>query len=107
MNDLDYQKLDEVIHSRVRLAIMATLISVEEADFTFLRDTVKTTDGNLSIQLRKLEDAGYVSTVKSFVQRKPVTRSKLTAKGRKAFETYIRSIEQFLGQSAQGDRQPS
>lgn len=104
MSDLDYQKLDEVIHSRMRLAIMATLLSVDEADFTFLRDTVKTTDGNLSIQLRKLEEAGYVSTIKSFVQRKPVTRSKLTPKGRKAFELYVQRIEQFLKQSEQADK---
>ncbi len=104
MSVLDYQQLDEVIHSRIRLAIMAALLSVDEADFTFLRDTIKTTDGNLSIQLRKLEEAGYVSTVKSFVQRKPVTRSKLTTKGRKAFELYVQKIDEFLRQSGRSDK---
>jgi DNA-binding MarR family transcriptional regulator len=101
MSDFDYQQLDEVIHSRIRLAIMAALLSVDEAEFTFLRDTVKSTDGNLSIQLRKLEEAGYVSTTKSFVSRKPVTRSRLTAKGHKAFELYVRKIEEFLKQGVQ------
>ncbi len=104
MSDLDYQKLDEVIHSRIRLAIMAALLSVDEADFTFLRDTIKTTDGNLSIQLRKLEEAGYVSTVKSFIQRKPITRSKLTSKGRKAFEAYVQRLDEFLRQSPEVDK---
>lgn len=104
MSDLDYQLLDEVIHSRIRLAIMAALLTVDEAEFTFLRDMVKTTDGNLSIQLRKLEEAGYVSTVKSFVQRKPLTRSKLTAKGRKAFEMYVHKLDAFLKQSMEKEK---
>ena len=99
MSDLDYQQLDEVIHSRIRLAIMAALIAVEDAEFTFLRNKINTTDGNLSIQLRKLEEAGYVSTQKRFINRKPVTRSKLTAKGKRAFELYIKRIEEFLKQA--------
>ncbi len=104
MSDLDYQQLDEVIHSRIRLAIMAALLSVEDAEFTFLRDSIKTTDGNLSIQLRKLEEAGYVQTMKRFVGRKPVTRSKLTPKGRKAFELYVRKIDEFIRLASQTEK---
>ncbi len=104
MSDLDYQQLDEVIHSRIRLAIMAALLSVEDAEFTFLRDSIKTTDGNLSIQLRKLEEAGYVQTMKRFVGRKPVTSSKLTPKGRKAFELYVRKIDEFLRLASQTEK---
>ena len=97
MKNFDYQQLDEIIHSRIRLAIMAVLATVDEAEFTFLRDKVKATDGNLSINLRKLEDAGYVSMKKRFVGRKPVTTYKLTAKGRKAFEIYIDRLERMIG----------
>jgi DNA-binding MarR family transcriptional regulator len=93
MPEFDYQQLDEVIHSRIRLAIMAVLVSVDEAEFTFLRDNVKATDGNLSIHLKKLEEAGYIAVTKQFVAKKPVTTYKLTRKGRKAFETYIDRLE--------------
>ena len=102
--DLDYQQLDEVIHSRIRLAIMAALLTVDEAEFTFLRDKIKTTDGNLSVQLRKLEEVGYITTAKSFVRRKPMTRSKLTVKGRKAFEMYVQKIDEFLKQTTQKEK---
>ena len=96
MPEFDYQKLDEIIHSRIRLAIMAVLVSVDEAEFTFLRDKVKATDGNLSIHLKKLEEAGYISVTKQFVAKKPVSTYKLTRKGRKAFETYIDRLETMI-----------
>ncbi len=95
-DDFDYKQFDEIIHSRIRLLIMSVLTTVEEADFTFIRDRVKTTDGNLSIHLRKLEDAGYVSMKKSFIGRKPVTTYRLTAKGRRAFEIYLERIEKLI-----------
>ncbi len=96
VEDFDYKQFNEVIHSRIRLAIMSVLATVEEAEFTFIRDRVKTTDGNLSIHLRKLENAGYVSMKKGFVGRKPVTTYKLTAKGRRAFEIYLERIENLI-----------
>jgi DNA-binding HxlR family transcriptional regulator len=96
MPDFDYQQLDDIIHSRIRLAVMSVLVSVEEADFTFLRDKVKATDGNISVHLRKLEEAGYVSVNKSFVERKPATSYRLTVKGKKAFEVYIERLESFI-----------
>ncbi len=96
MNDFDYQQLDDIIHSRIRLAIMSVLVSVDEAEFTFLRDKVNATDGNLSTHLKKLEDAGYVAVNKSFINRKPLSRYLLTQKGRKAFEIYIEKLEKMI-----------
>jgi DNA-binding MarR family transcriptional regulator len=99
MTDFDYQQLDEVIHSRIRLAIMAVLISVDEAEFTFLREKVGATDGNLSIHLKKLEEAGYVAVTKQFVAKKPVSTYKLSTKGRKAFEAYVDRLEAMVKRS--------
>ncbi len=96
MKDFDYHQLNDIIHSRIRLAVMSVLIAVDEAEFNFLKEKVKTTDGNLSVHLRKLEDAGYISVKKAFINRKPVTTYKLTGKGRKAFETYVENLEKLI-----------
>ena len=96
MKNFDYQNIDDIIHSRIRLAIMAVLVSVDEAEFIYLREKVGATDGNLSVHLKKLEDAKYISVKKSFAKRKPITHYKLTAAGRKAFEVYIDSLEKLL-----------
>jgi DNA-binding MarR family transcriptional regulator len=97
MNEFDYKQLDDLIHSRVRLAIMAVLMNVEEAQFTFLRDKVNATDGNLSANLRKLETAGYISAVKAFVERRPVSSYRVTGKGRRMFREYLARLERILG----------
>ena len=96
MNEFDYQQLDEIIHSRIRLAIMAVLITVDEAEFIFLRDKVNATDGNLSTHLKKLDEAGYIAVNKSFENRKPISRYLLTQKGRKAFELYVERLEKLI-----------
>lgn len=96
MTDFNYQQLDELIHSRIRLAIMSILYGVEQAEFTFLKKTVNTTDGNISIHLRKLEDAGYIDVNKKFVDRKPVSNYRITEKGRKAFKIYVERLEKFI-----------
>jgi DNA-binding MarR family transcriptional regulator len=96
MTDFDYLQLDDIIHSRIRLAVMALLVSVEQAEFTFLKERVNTTDGNLSIHLKKLEEAGYVGVHKSFVDKKPLSTYRLTAKGRKAFELYVERLEKMI-----------
>jgi DNA-binding MarR family transcriptional regulator len=96
MSDFDYQQLDDVIHSRIRLATMAILAAVDEAEFTFLRDRVQATDGNLGTHLKKLEDAGYVEVQKAFVDRKPVSRYRLTSLGRRAFKEYVARIDRLL-----------
>lgn len=96
MSTFDYQKIDEVIHSRLRLAIMSALIAVEEIEFTTLRDLIKATDGNLSANLKKLEEAGYVAVQKEFVNRKPVSSYSLTNEGKTAFSAYIENLEKLI-----------
>jgi DNA-binding MarR family transcriptional regulator len=96
MNEFDYQQLDDIIHSRIRLAVMSVLISIDEAEFTFLRDKINATDGNLSTHLKKLEDAGYIAVNKSFNNRKPISTYLLTQKGKKAFEIYIEKLEKMI-----------
>jgi DNA-binding MarR family transcriptional regulator len=75
---------------------MAVLISVEEADFNFIKSKINATDGNLSVHIRKLEDNGYVTCVKTFAERKPHSIFKLTDKGKEAFEKYIKQLEKMI-----------
>jgi DNA-binding MarR family transcriptional regulator len=89
----DHNQLDDIIHGRIRLGVVAYLSAVESALFGELRDRVGATDGNLSAHLRKLEDAGYVSADKSFVNRKPQTRLCLTPEGRKAWRAWLDRID--------------
>lgn len=96
MTDFNYHEIDDVIHSRIRTAIMAVLISVDEAEFTFIREKINATDGNLSVHLKKLEDNNYISVKKEFFNRKPVTRYRITDTGRKAFEDYIKKLESII-----------
>jgi DNA-binding transcriptional ArsR family regulator len=98
MADYDHTLLDDVIHSRIRLAIMSVLVSLEHAEFTFLKEKVNATDGNLSIHLKKLDEAGYISVQKRFVDRKPVSSYRLSARGRHAFESYVERLESLIKQ---------
>ena len=88
-NPFDHGEIDDVIHGRLRLGVMAYLASVESALFTELRDKVNATDGNLSTHLRKLEEAGYVEIRKAFENRKPQTTVVLTREGRTAWISWI------------------
>jgi DNA-binding MarR family transcriptional regulator len=97
MTGFDIGKIDDVIHGRLRLGVMAYLADAEVADFTELKTVLGATQGNLSIHLRKLEDAGYVKIEKSFFARKPLTRVRLTAAGRKAFAAYLSAIAKLVG----------
>ncbi|WP_292038891.1 MULTISPECIES: winged helix-turn-helix domain-containing protein [unclassified Brevundimonas] len=92
----DVGNIDEVIHGRIRLGIMAYLSSVEAADFAEIKAKLQTTDGNLSVHLRKLEDAGFVQVEKTFAGRKPLTRAQLTPKGREAFIAYLDQISALV-----------
>ncbi len=92
----DIHEIDEVIHGRVRLGIMAYLSGVEAAEFSELKTRLQTTDGNLSVHLRKLEEAGFVSVAKSFQGRKPLTKAALTAAGREAFVAYLDQISRLV-----------
>ena len=96
----DLGRIDEVIHGRMRLGIMVYLADAEAADFTELKTVLEATQGNLSIHLKKLEEAGYVSIDKSFVDKKPLTRVRITDAGRAAFEAYVEAIGALIGKSA-------
>ena len=89
----DHNAIDDIIHGRFRLGIVAYLSAVDSALFSELRDKVGATDGNLSAHLRKLEDAGYVSVAKSFVNRKPQTRLALTSAGRRAWRAWLDQMD--------------
>ena len=96
MDGFDIDQIDDVIHGRVRLGIMAYLSGAEAADFNELKARLQVTDGNLSVHLRKLEEAGYVEVLKSFQGRKPLTRAKLTPKGRDAFVGYLDAMARLV-----------
>jgi DNA-binding HxlR family transcriptional regulator len=88
--------LDEVIHQKVRLGVMSTLVARGEADFRFLKESLNLTDGNLSIHLAKLEDAGYVAVSKEFVRKKPHTTYTPTPLGKDAFKNYLVALENIV-----------
>ncbi len=91
-------ELNGLIHGKIRLAILSILIGAEEVQFTYLRDNIGTTDGNLSVHLTKLEDAGYIVSTKSFVKKKPMTTYQITDQGRREFTKYISALKQILGE---------
>jgi DNA-binding MarR family transcriptional regulator len=95
-DDFDIAGIDEVIHGRLRLGIMAYLSTADSADFNELKARLQATDGNLSVHLRKLEEAGYVAIDKSFVGRKPLTRVSLTEPGRTAFIRYLDAMAKLV-----------
>ena len=91
-----FDKLDPLLHSELRLAVMSVLISMETADFVYLRRETGATAGNLSVQLDKLSQAGYIRVEKSFDGKKPHTTCRITDKGRQAFEDYVESLKSYL-----------
>jgi DNA-binding MarR family transcriptional regulator len=91
--------LNETIHQPVRLRIMAALVTLEagdEVDFSYLRDLLDVTDGNLGAHLRKLEEAGYIAVNKMFVERKPRTFVAATTEGRRIFKEHVAALEAIL-----------
>jgi DNA-binding MarR family transcriptional regulator len=93
----DIGKIDDVIHGRLRLGVMAYLANAEVADFNELKALLDVTQGNLSVQLRKLEDAAYVTIEKGYLGRKPRTQVRITAAGRKAFAGYLEALGRVIG----------
>ena len=92
-------ELNETIHQTVRLRIMAALVALEadnEVDFTYLRDLLKVTDGNLGAHLRKLEEAGYIAVNKTFIDRKPRTFVSATTEGRRVFQEHVNALEAII-----------
>lgn len=90
------KKLDPLLHSELRLAIMSLLISVEKSEFTYLKEKTEATAGNLSVQLSKLEEAGYLKIEKAFKGKMPQTTCSITTKGRDAFEQYVEDLKEYL-----------
>jgi DNA-binding HxlR family transcriptional regulator len=90
-------ELDPVVHGKLRLAVLSLLLTVEEADFTWLRDKTGSTDGNLGAQMLKLEEAGYVGMEKRFAGRKPQTLYRMTQAGREALANYVAALKHLLG----------
>ena len=91
-----FKELDPLLHSQLRLAIMSLLISVEEADFVFLKEQTGATSGNLSVQIDKLNEAGYISVTKTFRGKIPCTICKITGKGIAAFEEYVKTLQSYI-----------
>ena len=91
-----FKKLDPLLHSELRLAVMSLLVELEEADFVYLRENTQATAGNLSVQLDKLSEAGYISVEKTFEGKKPRTICRITTIGLNAFESYVDAIKSYL-----------
>ena len=91
-----FRELDPLLHSQLRLAVMSILISVDSADFTYLRDKTGATAGNLSVQIGKLKEAGYISVSKSFGESYPQTMCRITEVGRKKFAEYVAALNDYL-----------
>ena len=91
-----FRNLDPLLHSQVRLAIMSILIGVSSAEFSFLLENIETTKGNLSFQLAKLKEAGYIQIKKSFRGNYPLTTVKISSKGTDAYEKYVNDISDYF-----------
>ena len=90
------EELNPVLHSQLRLAVMSVLMSVGEADFVYLKEKPEATAGNLSVQLDKLSDAGYITIEKTFEGKRPRTLCRITPVGRAAFEAYVEVLKKYL-----------
>lgn len=91
-----FNELDPLLHSQVRLAVMALLINLEEAEFVYLKEQTNASAGNLSLQLEKLKVAGYIEVIKGYKNKYPVTICKITAVGIKAFEKYVADLKAYI-----------
>ena len=90
------RELDPLLHAQLRLAVMSILMTVEEADFVYLREQTEATAGNLSVQLEKLEKAGYIAVEKGFAGKRPRTICRVTEVGRRAFADYVEALRAYL-----------
>ena len=90
------KKLNPILHSELRLAIMSLLISLTKAEFTYLKEQTNATAGNLSVQITKLEEAGYIKVEKGFKGKMPQTICSVTKKGINAFEQYVNDLKEYL-----------
>ncbi|HET9057692.1 MAG TPA: transcriptional regulator [Chitinophagaceae bacterium] len=93
---MDFKELDPMLHSQLRLAVISLLIGVKEAEFTFLKEKTNATAGNLSVQINKLKEAGYIEVIKQFKDNYPQTICKITPLGITAFENYVVALQSYL-----------
>ena len=93
-----FKELDPILHSQLRLSVMSLLISVKEAEFTFIREKTNATAGNLSVQVNKLKEAGYIDVVKQFKDNYPQTLCKISPVGIAAFDEYVKNLQTYLRQ---------
>ena len=93
---MEFKELDPILHSQLRLAVMSLLISVKEAEFIFIKEKTNSSAGNLSVQLIKLKEAGYIEITKQFKNNYPQTLCKITAKGVEAFEQYVAALQSYM-----------
>jgi len=91
-----YKDLDPLLHSQLRLAIISLLLANEKAEFIYLKEETSATAGNISIQIKKLQEAGYIKVEKSFKNNYPNTMLSITSKGVKAFETYVNNLKKYI-----------
>lgn len=91
-----FKDLDPILHSQLRLSIVSILITVDEVNFNFIKESTKATSGNISIQIKKLRDAGYIHVKKSFINNYPNTTVSITDKGVEAFETYVANLKKYI-----------
>ena len=91
-----FKDLDPILHSQLRLAIVSILMTVEETNFNFIKDSTNAAAGNISIQIKKLQEAGYIKVEKSFKDNYPNTSLSITRKGIKAFEEYVNSLKKYI-----------
>lgn len=93
---MEFKDLDPILHSQLRLGVISLLISVREAEFTFIKEETNSTAGNLSVQINKLKEAGYIEVIKQFKDNYPQTVCKITPVGIKAFEEYVKNLQSYL-----------
>jgi DNA-binding transcriptional ArsR family regulator len=93
---MEFKDLDPILHSQLRLAVVSLLISVKEAEFTFIKEKTNATAGNLSVQLNKLKDAGYIEISKQFKDNYPQTLCKISTLGIDAFEKYVNALQSYM-----------
>ena len=91
-----FENLDPLLHSQLRLSVMSLLLSVEQADFVFIKEKTQATSGNLSIQLDKLSNAGYIEIIKGYRGKKPNTSCRITQNGINAFEKYVNALKDYI-----------
>ena len=97
-----FPKLDPLLHSELRLAVMSILAGVDEADFPYLKEQTGATSGNLSVQIEKLSTAGYIAVEKGFKGKMPRTVCRITPTGQDAFKNYVEALKEYLSEGMDG-----